>query len=78
MGRGSWGAIRWITAAIVKMTRTLAIIPVTLVLAFVRAKREGSGGRREPQEGFPDVRAVFCARIGDYNGMRFAGMAVGH
>ena len=28
------------TAAIVKMTRTLAIIPITVVLAFVRAKKE--------------------------------------
>lgn len=31
------------TAAIVKMTRTLAIIPITLVLAFVRTRREGKG-----------------------------------
>lgn len=30
------------TAAIVKLTRTLAIIPITLVLAFVRTKREKS------------------------------------
>ena len=30
------------TAAIVKMTRTLAIIPITLVLAFYRAKKEKS------------------------------------
>lgn len=34
------------TAAIVKMTRTLAIIPITLVLALLRTRREGkqSGG----------------------------------
>ena len=30
------------TAAIVKMTRTLAIIPITLVLAFVRTRKEGA------------------------------------
>lgn len=31
-------------ATIVKLTRTLAIIPITLVLAFVRAKKEKSSG----------------------------------
>lgn len=41
------------TAAIVKMTRTLAIIPVTLVLAFVRAKREGSGDGVSLKKVFP-------------------------
>ena len=41
------------TAAIVKMTRTLAIIPVTLVLAFVRAKREGSGEGVSLKKVFP-------------------------
>lgn len=35
------------TAAIVKMTRTLSIIPITLVLALYRAKKEtGSGGAK--------------------------------
>jgi uncharacterized integral membrane protein (TIGR00698 family) len=35
------------TAAIVKMTRTLFIIPITLVLALYRAKKEaGSGGSK--------------------------------
>ena len=34
------------TAAIVKMTRTLAIIPITLVLALLRTRREGKQGRR--------------------------------
>lgn len=32
------------TAAIVKMTRTLAIIPITLVLALLRTRREGKAG----------------------------------
>lgn len=32
------------TAVTVKLTRTLAIIPITLVLAFVRTKRERKGG----------------------------------
>ena len=32
------------TAAIVKMTRTLAIIPITLVLALLRTRREGKQG----------------------------------
>ncbi len=31
------------TAAVVKMTRTLAILPITLVLAFVRTKKSASG-----------------------------------
>ena len=34
------------TAAIVKMTRTLAIIPITLVLAFVRSKKDASAESR--------------------------------
>ena len=33
------------TAAIVKMTRTLAIIPITLVLALLRTRREGKQGQ---------------------------------
>ncbi len=41
------------TAAIVKMTRTLAIIPITLVLAFVRAKNEESGEGVKLSKVFP-------------------------
>ena len=42
------------TAAIVKMTRTLAIIPITLVLALLRTRREGKqGGARV------DIRKIF-------------------
>ncbi len=33
------------TAAIVKMTRTLAIIPITLVLALIRTRKAGNGGQ---------------------------------
>lgn len=45
-------------AAIVKMTRTLAIIPITLVLAFVRTRREersaaGSGTKVNLKKIFP-------------------------
>ena len=50
------------TAAIVKMTRTLAIIPITLVLALLRTRREGKqGGARRPggsEEDLPLVRAA--------------------
>ncbi|MEI3306067.1 MAG: putative sulfate exporter family transporter [Dysosmobacter sp.] len=48
------------TAAIVKMTRTLAIIPITLVLALLRTRREGKQGRcpGEHQEDLPLVRAA--------------------
>ncbi len=35
------------TAAIVKLTRTLAIIPITLVLAFYRSRKEAAGGGSE-------------------------------
>ena len=34
------------TAVTVKLTRTLAIIPITLVLAFVRTKKAGSEGKK--------------------------------
>ena len=34
------------TAAIVKMTRTLSIIPITLVLAFYRTKKEAGGNSK--------------------------------
>lgn len=35
------------TATIVKLTRTLAIIPITLVLAFLRTKKQKDSGRHE-------------------------------
>ena len=43
------------TAAIVKMTRTLAIIPITLVLALLRTRREGksSGAKVDIKKIFP-------------------------
>ena len=41
------------TAAIVKMTRTLAIIPITLFLAFRRAKKEGGGDGVQLKKVFP-------------------------
>jgi len=42
------------TAAIVKMTRTLAIIPITLGLAFLRSKREaGAGAKTSMKKIFP-------------------------
>lgn len=45
------------TATIVKLTRTLAIIPITLVLAFVRARKErrtaGEGTKFEFKKIFP-------------------------
>ncbi|WP_040198179.1 YeiH family protein [Candidatus Soleaferrea massiliensis] len=41
-------------ATIVKLTRTLAIIPITLVLAFVRTRRErGSGNKVQLKKIFP-------------------------
>lgn len=36
------------TAAVVKMTRTLAILPITLVLALLRSRREKAGAVRVP------------------------------
>lgn len=44
------------TAAIVKMTRTLAIIPITLVLAFLRARKAGQaadGAKVDMKKIFP-------------------------
>ena len=48
------------TAAIVKMTRTLAIIPITLVLALLRTRREGKQGGAH-QKIFPLVCAAVPA-----------------
>ena len=41
------------TAAIVKMTRTLAIIPITVVLALHRAKKEGGEEKIDLKKVFP-------------------------
>ena len=41
------------TAAIVKMTRTLAIIPITLILALIRSKKETTSGAKT------DVKKIF-------------------
>jgi uncharacterized integral membrane protein (TIGR00698 family) len=49
-GASGWGSIPGSsaldTAAIVKMTRTLAIIPITLVLALYRSKKEAGNGTK--------------------------------
>ncbi|NCC86483.1 MAG: YeiH family putative sulfate export transporter [Clostridia bacterium] len=52
---GIYGSNTLATATIVKLTRTLAIIPITLVLAFVRAKKEKSekGGNFDMKKIFP-------------------------
>ena len=52
---GIYGSNTLATATIVKLTRTLAIIPITLVLAFVRAKKEKSeqGGNLKMKKIFP-------------------------
>ena len=52
------------TAVTVKLTRTLAIIPITLVLAFLRAKREkssASGGSFDLKKIFPYFILYFVA-----------------
>ena len=41
------------TAAIVKMTRTLAIIPITVVLAFYKSSKSGSGEKMNLRKVFP-------------------------
>lgn len=47
-------------AVTVKLTRTLAIIPITLVLALIRSKnRPVKPGKGQPQERFPDVHSLF-------------------
>lgn len=40
-------------AVTVKLTRTLAIIPITLVLSFIRSKREQKGGSFSLKKAFP-------------------------
>ena len=61
-------------ATIVKLTRTLAIIPITLVLALWRthkAKTEQSQGRRSllAQARVPDVYFVLRARVHHHHGV---------
>lgn len=55
-------------AVTVKLTRTLAIIPITLVLAFVRTKKAGSEGKKvEFKKNFPDVYSLLCAGFRHHN-----------
>ncbi len=57
-------------AAIVKLTRTLAIIPITLVLAFVRTRRErhsAEGAKVNLKKIFPFFGAVFFACFRGYH-----------
>jgi uncharacterized integral membrane protein (TIGR00698 family) len=62
----AWDAIHFSnaleTAAIVKMTRTLSIIPITLALAFYRTKKEaGSCSKVELKKIFPYFIIFFVA-----------------
>ena len=58
------------TAAIVKMTRTLAIIPITLVLALLRTRREGKqgGAQVDIKKDLPLVRAAVPAGLHHHYG----------
>ena len=61
------------TATIVKLTRTLAIIPITLTLALrrtARARRAGGagGGKLLSPAGVPLLSAVLHAGLSDYYG----------
>lgn len=46
-------------AVTVKLTRTLAIIPITLVLALVRSRREGSGAESEKKVSLKKIFPMF-------------------
>ena len=60
-------------AVTVKLTRTLAIIPITLVLAFVRTKKAGSEGKKvEFKKDFPDVYSLLCAGFRHHNNRNFS------
>lgn len=54
-------------AVTVKLTRTLAIIPITLVLAFVRTRKAGSEGKKSSLKDFPDVYSLLCAGFRHHN-----------
>ncbi len=58
------------TAAIVKMTRTLAIIPITLVLALLRTRREGKqgGAQVDIKKDLPLVCAAVSAGFDHHHG----------
>lgn len=47
------------TAVTVKLTRTLAIIPITLVLAFLRTRREKSEGAEEKKVSLKQIFPMF-------------------
>ena len=57
-------------AVTVKLTRTLAIIPITLVLAVRRARKSGVGKRREDiaASGISVLHPVFYRSKRDHNG----------
>lgn len=47
------------TATIVKLTRTLAIIPITLVLAFIRIRTEKKNSKNEVSDKKVDFKKIF-------------------
>lgn len=47
------------TAVTVKLTRTLAIIPITLVLAFIRTRREKGNGSEEKKVSIKQIFPMF-------------------
>lgn len=57
------------TATVVKLTRTLAIIPITLVLAFVRTRKEKQGRWciHQYEKDFPVFYSVFHCRIAHHH-----------
>ena len=63
------------TATIVKLTRTLAIIPITLVLAFIRTRKAKAedGTRIQLKKIFPFLVLFFCAGFGGHHCLPAAG-----
>ena len=57
-------------AVVVKLTRTLMIIPVTFILALFQAKKEGGAGKFQIMKVFPWFVAAFLV-AGAINSLRF-------
>ena len=61
-------------AVTVKLTRTLAIIPITLVLSLMQAKKAGTGqGELPAEERVPPIHPVVRLRVGSHHHLHVPG-----
>ena len=69
----SWKRNIKIKAVTVKLTRTLAIIPITLGLSFIRAQKKAKEGMKGSsfslKKNISNVHTLFCDCSNNYNNL---------